>query len=155
VAACFLAAALTPPPVAARVRDRLDWRRAPNALNLRLRAAVLAPDRARFRWRVDGAPGGVFCRLDVDGDGYFERMIDACAQRESLVEHYREGGVFFVTMEAWAPDGRRGRARVRVEVPGAPPKPHPMPPGTGRVEADPGTPAPARRAAVRRDATAG
>jgi hypothetical protein len=122
-------------PAGAQPVDELDWRTAPNALNLELSARTPEDDAARFRWRLDGADGNVICRLDADGDGAFERLILACDARSSVLHRYREGGVFFATMEARAPDGRTGRARVRVDVPGPPPpKPPPgTPPWTGRI----------------------
>lgn len=104
------------PPGKAQPIDALDWREAPTALHLEL-YAVTNEIGARFTWHVDKAVHGVVCYLDADGDGEFEHTIERCAARSSLVHHYREPGVFFVTMTAHSGDGRTGRAVLRVDFP--------------------------------------
>ena len=99
-------------PGLAQPREELDWRRAPNALNVELEVRV-EDGTAVFSWDLDDPAAR--CAIDVDGDGVLDHELDRC--RPGRVTHqFDHQGVFFATLVAEAPDGRRGIARVPVRV---------------------------------------
>lgn len=100
---------------AAQPVDSLDWRAAPNALELDLVASAPDGGAVTFQWFVRSqAP--VTCRLDADGDGTFEHEIRACEARKELEHRYTRSGIDFATMDARAADGPTGLAQARIVV---------------------------------------
>ena len=115
----LIAAALAAPlalalaaPGLAQPQDELDWRRAPNALNVELDVRV-ERGTAVFTWDLDDRRAR--CAIDVDGDGELDQELETCAPG-SVTHTFDREGVFFANLVAETPDGRRGLARVPVRV---------------------------------------